>query len=60
MTAVMRAARGAARRIEHQQQLDQVILHRRRRASGSEHVLLAAIGLQLHLDAVVGEALHLG
>jgi hypothetical protein len=50
--------RSAARRVEHQQQFDQMILHRRTQRLDQEHVLLAAIGLQLHFDAVVGEALY--
>jgi hypothetical protein len=42
--------------VEHEQQLDEVLLHRRHQRLDDEHVALAAVGLQLDLEAVVGEA----
>ena len=50
------AGRGAPGGVEHQQQLDQVLLHRRHQRLDEEDVALAAVGLELHLEAVVGEA----
>ena len=47
--------RRAPGRVEHQQQLDQVLLDRRHQRLDQEDVALAAVGLQLHLEAVVGE-----
>jgi hypothetical protein len=44
--------------VDHQQKLDQVLLHRGHRGLHQEHVALPAVGLQLHLEAVVGEARH--
>ncbi len=56
----MREAEAPPGGIEHQQQLDQVVLHRVGKRLDQEYVLLAAVRLQLHLDAVIGEALDLG
>ena len=47
--------RGAPGRVRHQQQLDQVLLHRRRQRLDEEHVPLPAVGLELDLQAVVRE-----
>ena len=49
--------RGAAGRVEHQQQLHQVLLRRRHQRLHDVDVALAAVGLQLHLQAVVAEAI---
>ncbi len=49
--------RGTTRRIQHQQQFDQMILHGGAERLDEEHILLAAIGLQLHFQAVIGKAL---
>jgi len=49
--------RRAPRRVDHQQQLHQVLLHRRRQGLDQENVALAAIGHELGLEAVVGEPL---
>lgn len=54
MTTVMRPA-DAARRVAHHQQLDEVFLDRCDQRLDEEHVPLAAVGHQLHLEAVVGE-----
>src|SRR5882724_11869254 len=48
--------RGAAGRVEHEQELDQVLLDRRAERLDDEHVALPAVGLELDLHAVVGEA----
>jgi hypothetical protein len=50
--------RGAASGVEHQQQLDQVLLHRWHQRLHDEDVALAAVRAQLHLQAVVAEPLH--
>ncbi len=47
--------RGAPGRVEHQQQLDQVLLHRRGQRLDQEDVAFPAVGLQLNFQAVVGE-----
>ena len=47
--------RGAPGGVDHEQQLDQVLLHRRHQRLDQEDVTLPAVGLQLHLQAVVGE-----
>ena len=52
--------RGAAGRIEHEQQLHQIVLHRRAERLDDEHILLAAIGLQLHFQTIIGKALEPG
>jgi hypothetical protein len=59
MTAVMRG-RGAAGGVQHQQELDQMLLHRRHQGLDQEHVALTAVRVQLHPEAVVGEALQPG
>jgi hypothetical protein len=46
---------GAAGRVRHQQQLHQVLLYRRHQRLDQEHVPFPAVGLELHLEAVVGE-----
>jgi hypothetical protein len=50
--------RRAPGRVRHQQQLDQVLLHRPDQGLDDEHVPFPAVGLQLHLEAVVGEPLQ--
>jgi hypothetical protein len=44
---------GAPGGIEHQQEFDQMVLDGRTQRLDEEHILLAAIRLQLHLDAVI-------
>ena len=46
---------GAARGVEHQQQLHQVLLRRRHQRLDDVDVALAAVLLELHLEAVVAE-----
>ena len=48
--------RRAAGRVEHQQQLHEVLLRRRHERLHDVHVALAAVRLELHLQAVVAEA----
>ena len=55
MTAVTESALAPAGRVDHQQQLHQVVLRRRHQRLDDEDVLLAAVGQQLHLQAVVAE-----
>jgi hypothetical protein len=45
----------STRGIKHEQQLDQVLLHRRDQWLDQEDVALAAVSAQLHLQAVVAE-----
>jgi hypothetical protein len=52
--------RGAAGCIQHQHQLHQVLLHRRAERLDDVDILLAAVGLELHLEAVVAEAADIG
>ena len=49
-------SRGAARGVRHQQQLDQVLLHGRDQGLNDIYVTFPAVRLELHLQAVVGEA----
>src|SRR5262249_32390850 len=48
------------RRVEHQQQLDQVLLNRFDERLDDEHVALAAVGAELDLQAVVAESADSG
>ena len=50
--------RRAAGRVRHQQQLDQVLLHRPDQRLDEEHVPFPAVGLELDLQAVVREPLE--
>ena len=50
--------RGALGRVQHEQQLDQVLLDRRHERLDEVDVALPAVGLQLHFEAIVGESLH--
>jgi len=45
----------AAGGVGHQQQLHQILLHRRHQRLNEVHVTFPAVGLELHLQAVVGE-----
>jgi hypothetical protein len=47
--------RGAARRVEHQQQFDQMFLHRWDQRLDDEHVGFPAAGAKLHAHAIVAE-----
>jgi hypothetical protein len=47
--------RGPAGGVQEEQELDQVLLHRRYQRLDQIDVALAAVGLELHLEAVVGE-----
>ena len=59
MTAVIWAADAPLRRVDHQQQLHQVLLRRRHERLHDVDVALAAVGLELGLQAVVAEPLDL-
>ena len=48
--------RGAARRVQHQQQFHQVVVDRGRQRLDDEDVVLAAVGVELHLETAVAEA----
>ena len=55
ITAVMWCRRGAPRGVQHQEQLEQVVLHRRDQGLHDVHVTASAVGPQLDLQAVVAE-----
>jgi hypothetical protein len=51
---------GPARGVEHEEQFDEIFLYGRDERLDHEHVSLAAVALELDLDAVVGEPGHPG
>ena len=56
----MRLRRGAAKRIEHQQQLHEVVVHRRAGRLDDEHVAAAHVLGDLDHHLAVAEAAHVG
>ena len=57
---MVRRGGGVTSRVEHQQQLHEMLLHRGNQRLQDEDISLTAVGVQLYIQAIVAEASNRG